>query len=154
MSNPLYNIFYLETTSDLHKLFSITRTYIKMWSERAIEALRKEGFRLTSLRLKLLEVLDRIGERHPSLTEVFMEVKKDMPSVSFSTLYSNVLTLRELKLLELLPLGKETHIELNTDPHINVVEDGKVVDLYDQEILNLIRSKVGDVRLVNVFLKH
>ncbi len=125
-----------------------------MWSERAIEALRKEGFRLTSLRLKLLEVLDRIGERHPSLTEVFMEVKKDMPSVSFSTLYSNVLTLRELKLLELLPLGKETHIELNTDPHINVVEDGKVVDLYDQEILNLIRSKVGDVRLVNVFLKH
>ena len=125
-----------------------------MWSERAIEALRKEGFRLTSLRLKLLEVLDRIGERHPSLTEVFMEVKKDMPSVSFSTLYSNVLTLRELKLLELLPLGKETHIELNTDPHINVVEDGKVVDLYDQEILNLIRSKVGDVRFVNVFLKH
>jgi Fur family peroxide stress response transcriptional regulator len=124
-----------------------------MWKEKAIRRLKESGYKLTPQRLKLVEILERMGDEHPSLKDVLGEIKVEFPTMSFSTLYSNVLTLKELGLLELFSLDGETRMELNTEPHINLISGGKVIDLNDPEIIEMIRKKIGrNVKLVNVIL--
>lgn len=124
-----------------------------MWKENALKRLKGSGYKLTPQRLKLVEILDRIGSEHPSLKEVLGEIREEFPTMSFSTLYSNVLTLKELGLLELFSLDGETRVELNTEPHINLISGGKIIDLNDPEIIERIREKTGrNVRLINVVL--
>ncbi|CAD5244460.1 Fur family transcriptional regulator [Thermococcus camini] len=124
-----------------------------MWREKALQRLKESGYKLTPQRLKLIEVLEELGPSHPSLTEVLAEIRDDFPTMSFSTLYSNLITLKELKLVELFSLDGETRVELNTEPHINLISGGKVIDLNDHEIIERIREKTGRrVKLVNVIL--
>ena len=125
-----------------------------MWKETALKRLKESGYKLTPQRLKLVEILDRIGNEHPSLTDVLGKIRAEFPTMSFSTLYSNVLTLKELGLLELFSLDGETRVELNTEPHINLISGGKVIDFNDPEIIERIRKKIGrDVKLVNVLVE-
>ena len=122
--------------------------------EEAVEARRKKGYKITPQRLKLLEVLEEIGKKHPSLGEVHERLRREFPTVSFSTLYSNVLTLRELGLVELFSLEGETRIEVNTTPHVNLIEGEKIIDVNDPEIIEAIRRKTGkNVKLVNVLVE-
>ncbi|NJE04746.1 transcriptional repressor [Thermococcus sp. M36] len=124
-----------------------------MWKEKALKRLKESGYKLTPQRLKLVEILDRIGSEHPSLKDVLVEIKAEFPTMSFSTLYSNALTLKELGLLELFSLDGETRVELNTEPHINLISGGEVIDFNDTEIIERIRKKTGrKVKLVNIIL--
>jgi len=124
-----------------------------MWKKKAIKRLKEHNYKLTPQRLKLLEVLEELGPAHPSLTEVLAKIRRDFPTMSFSTLYSNALTLKELGLLELFSLDGETRVELNTEPHINLISEGEVIDFNDPEIIEKIAEKTGrKVKLVNVIL--
>ena len=124
-----------------------------MWKEKALKKLKENGYKLTPQRLKLLDVLEETGKSHPSLNDLLEEVRKDFPTMSFSTLYSNLQTLRELGLVELFSLGGETRVELNTKPHINLISEGEIIDLNDPEIIEAIQQKTGKrVRLVNVLV--
>ncbi|WP_297439168.1 Fur family transcriptional regulator [Thermococcus sp.] len=125
-----------------------------MWREKALQRLKGSGYKLTPQRLKLIEVLEELGPSHPSLTEVLAKIREDFPTMSFSTLYSNLITLKELKLVELFSLDGETRVELNTEPHINLIGDGRVIDFNDPEIIEMIREKTGRrVKLVNVWVE-
>ncbi len=125
-----------------------------MWKDLAIERLRKSKFKLTPQRVKLLEVIERIGKKHPAIGEVYEQIKSDFPTMSFSTIYSNILNLKELNLLELFYLFGETRIEINVRPHINIVEKGIVRDLNDDEIIEKIEEKIGKkVKIVNVLVE-
>ncbi len=124
-----------------------------MWKEEALERLKGSGYKLTPQRLKLVEILNRIGREHPSLKDLLIEIREEFPTMSFSTLYSNVLTLKELGLLELFSLDGETRIEMNTKPHINIIERDRVIDVDDPDIIEAIHQKIGKkVRLVNVLV--
>ena len=124
-----------------------------MWKEKALKELKENGYKLTPQRLKLLDVIEETGKSHPSLNDLLEEVRKDFPTMSFSTLYSNLQTLRELGLVELFSLGGETRVELNTKPHINLISEGEIIDLNDPEIIEAIQQKTGKrVRLVNVLV--
>jgi len=124
-----------------------------MWKEGAIKKLKEAGYKLTPQRLKLVEVIEELGTTHPPLREIHEAVRRDFPTVSFSTLYSNVLMLRNLGLLDLLHLGSETRIEVNIKPHLNIIEGDEVRDLEDRALLAEIEAKVGGrVRFVNVVL--
>ncbi|WP_297556211.1 transcriptional repressor [Thermococcus sp.] len=125
-----------------------------MWKEKAIETLRKKGYKITPQRLKLLQILEEIGKTHPSLGEVHEKLRKEFPTVSFSTLYSNVITLKELGLVELFSLDGETRIEVNTRPHINIIDDKRIIDINDSEIIETIERKTGrKVKFINVLVE-
>ncbi|WP_297480319.1 Fur family transcriptional regulator [Thermococcus sp.] len=119
-----------------------------------METLRKKGYKITPQRLKLLQILEEIGKTHPSLGEVHEKLRKEFPTVSFSTLYSNVITLKELGLVELFFLDGETRIEVNTRPHINIIESERIIDINDVGIIETIERKTGKkVKFINVFLE-
>ncbi|AAL81318.1 transcriptional repressor [Pyrococcus furiosus DSM 3638] len=126
-----------------------------MWKEKAVRVLKEKGYKLTPQRLKMLEVIEELGPSHPSLNEVFKRLKEEFPTLSFSTLYSNVMTLKELGLIETLPINDETRIEINTKPHMNLIEDAKIVDIIDPEIIKIIEEKLKKkVKFVNVLVEN
>jgi Fur family peroxide stress response transcriptional regulator len=125
-----------------------------MWKEKAAEMLRKKGYKMTPQRLKLIEVLNEIGSEHPSLNSLLERIKEDFPTVSFSTLYSNMMTLKELGLVELFSVGGETRVEINTEPHINLIDNDRIIDVNDPEIIDALKRKLRrEVKLVNVLVE-
>lgn len=123
------------------------------WKELAVSKLKEAGLRLTPQRMRLLEVIEKLGPSHPSLKRIFEEVRSEFPTLSFSTLYSNVLTMKKLGLLEIFHVEGETRIEVNTRPHLNLI-DREIKDLEDPRILKEIERLIGRrVKLVNVYLE-
>lgn len=123
-----------------------------MWKQKAIEALKSANLKLTPQRLKLIEIIAEIGNRHPTLVEILEKVREEFPTTSFSTLYTNILMLKALGLLEIFAIGDETRIELNLKPHINVF-DREIRDFCDDELMRKIEEKIGmKVKIVLVFV--
>ncbi len=119
-----------------------TATIVEPWKNKAIEAMKSANLRLTPQRLKLVEVIAEIGESHPNLSEILEKMREMFPTTSFSTLYTNILMLKALNLLEVFTIGDEMRIELNLKPHINVYEK-EIRDVEDEEILKRIEERVG-----------
>lgn len=113
------------------------------WAEKAIEAIKARGGRLTPQRLKILRVIEELGPKHPSLKDVLERAREEFPTVSFSTLYNNVLTLREAGLLRIFYHEGEARIEVNTSPHINLIEGEEVIDVNDPEIIAMLERRLG-----------
>ncbi|MEM4540963.1 MAG: transcriptional repressor [Archaeoglobaceae archaeon] len=123
-----------------------------MWKQKAIEALKSANLKLTPQRLKLIEIIAEIGNRHPTLAEILEKVREEFSTISFSTLYTNILMLKALGLLEIFAIGDETRIELNLKPHINVF-DREIRDFCDDELMRKIEEKIGmKVKIVLVFV--
>ena len=123
------------------------------WAEKAVEAIRERGGKLTPQRLRILRAIEELGPKHPSLKEVLQRVREEFPTVSFSTLYSNVLTLRDAGLLHIFYHEGEARIEVNTSPHINLVEGEEVIDIDDPEIVALLERRLGRrVLFVNAYV--
>ena len=130
------------------------------WASRAAEALRRAGYKLTPQRLKLLEILERRFKDHPSFKGLYEEAKREMPTMSTSTLYSFLLTLESLGLVRLFSWEGETRVEVDARPHINVLHphSTKIIDVDDPEAVKAVeealrrRGLKGRLAMVNVIL--
>jgi Fur family peroxide stress response transcriptional regulator len=83
---------------------------------------------------------------HPTVAEVFEQVRNRFPMISQATVYNTVETLCDLGLLIPLDLTNDehTHYDLNLDPHINVVCTGcgQITDVQASS-LDLLFEQVG-----------
>ncbi len=112
---------------------------------RIVDELRRKGYRVTPQRLEVVRAIWENRAEHPALRSLYDRVRRRMPTTSFSTLYSTVMKLSGLGYVRLFDLSGETRIEVNMKPHINIVypEEGRVVDVEDQELVNLIAGRLG-----------
>jgi Fur family peroxide stress response transcriptional regulator len=128
------------------------------WASKAAEALRRAGYKLTPQRLKLLEILERRFKEHPSFKELYEEARKEMPTMSTSTLYSLLLTLEGLGLVRLFSWEGETRVEVDARPHINVLQphSPEIIDIDDPEAVRAVEEALkrkgvkGRLAMVNV----
>ena len=132
-----------------------------MREEEVVKRLREAGHKLMPQRLKIIKTLVEQGDKHSSLKSVLVQVKNDLGTTSFSTLYATFLKLEELGFIKLFDLKGETRIETNVEPHVNIVDmkSGTVTDLTDEnllkqiiEILKARKINVGDNILVNILV--
>lgn len=124
-----------------------------VWKEKAIEAMKSANLKLTPQRLKLVEVIAEIGNRHPTLGEILENVRKDFPTTSFSTLYTNILMMKALNLLEVFTIGDEMRVEVNLKPHINIFER-EIRDIQDEELIDRIEERIGrKIKLLVAFVE-
>src|SRR3989304_566229 len=63
--------------------------------EKLTGILRNHGMKITPQRLMIFKVLEN-NTSHPSAEEVFKRVKRVYPTVSFTTIYKTLETLRDL----------------------------------------------------------
>ena len=69
---------------------------------KMLETLKEHDFRITPQRIAVLKVL-ALSDGHPSVEQIYQEVKRDFPTTSLATVYKTVTLLKELN--EVLELG-------------------------------------------------
>lgn len=102
-----------------------------------MEKYKAIGIKLTPQRIAILEYLDGNIE-HPSAEEIYREVSKKFPTMSFATVYNTLQTLRERGcILELTIDPEKKRFDPNTEPHHHLicVKCKRIVDIHGDYML-------------------
>ena len=104
-----------------------------------LSSLKSQDFRLTPQRLLVIRILAE-SEGHPTVEEIYDQVKADFPTTSLATVYKTIALLKELnEVLELgFPDGSNRYDGNKSFPHPHVIctkcrkiTDPDLVDLDD-----------------------
>jgi len=100
---------------------------------------RDIGLKLTPQRLAILDYLEG-NKCHPSADDIYKEVLKKFPTMSFATVYNTLATLKEKNTIRELTIdpGKKRY-DSNTEPHNHLicVSCNQVIDIHVQFNLDL-----------------
>ncbi len=120
----------------------VERTCRRPGLEELVAELRRKGYRLTYTRLEVLRAIASLGEKHPSLTEVYEAVRKRVPALSFTTVYNTVRLLESLGVILVFEHGGDKRIDLVTEPHVNIIDTGtgEIKDYCNRQVVELIRE--------------
>ena len=93
------------------------RLYMKKTLEELSNELKKNNIRLTHQRLKVLEYLSN-STKHPTVEQIYKELKQEVPSLSKTTIYNTLNYLAELNLVKVLAIDdNEAHFDAVTETH-------------------------------------
>ena len=96
----------------------------KMTKESIIKQLKEKGFKVTTQRLAIIEVLIEQKDLHPSARLVYQEAKKKNKSLSLSATYATLNELSRHGIIKTLQFDKmENRYEGNLEEHINLICD-------------------------------
>ena len=89
--------------------------------EELLKKYRKKGFKLTPQRIAILKYLEG-NTSHPTAENIYMAIKEKHPTVSFSTVYNTVESLKERgEILEITIDPERKHYDPNLNPHNHIV---------------------------------
>ena len=97
-----------------------------------MEKYKKIGLKLTPQRIAILDYLDG-NKKHPSAEEIYREVSKRFPTMSFATVYNTLEALRlRGSVLELTIDPDKKRFDPNTEPHHHLIctRCGKIEDVH------------------------
>jgi Fur family peroxide stress response transcriptional regulator len=105
--------------------------------EEMLSKLKSRDFRITPQRLAVLKIL-AASEIHPSVDDIYKEVKALFPTTSLATVYKTVSLLKELnEVLELgFPDGSNRYDGYNPVPHPHAI-CMKCKKIMDPELMNI-----------------
>jgi Fur family peroxide stress response transcriptional regulator len=98
--------------------------------ERIIEGMREKRLKLTRQRLEIVDILAR-KKSHPSAHSIFVEARKNEPSISLSTVYYTLDMLKRSRLIKELEFDDgNSRYEGDISDHLNLVctRCGKIED--------------------------
>jgi Fur family peroxide stress response transcriptional regulator len=102
--------------------------------EDLVQKLRALGIAVTPQRLAVLAIL-RDRQDHPSAEKIYREVRRQLPAISFNTVYKTleVLYLKGL-ILKVNPLHEVAHYDAETSWHVHLIcrQCRTIVNLYRQ----------------------
>ncbi len=104
-----------------------------------VEKLKETGLKATPQRIAILRELDK--KEHPTIDELYNNLKKTHPSISLATIYKNLNMLKEAGLaIEIIPpsANEKSRFDIYLEPHIHIMckECGKVFDYYIKDAIN------------------
>jgi len=89
--------------------------------EKIIERYRGKGFKLTPQRIAILKFLEG-NTNHPTAEDIFTEVKKKNPTISFATVYNTIQALKDRgEVLEITIDPERKHFDPNPEPHHHII---------------------------------
>jgi Fur family peroxide stress response transcriptional regulator len=97
-----------------------------------MEKFRDKGIKLTPQRVAILDYLEG-NNNHPSAEEIYAAIKENFPTMSFSTVYSTLETLRKRgELLELTidPERRRYDPDTGNHHHLICLHCRKIVDVH------------------------
>lgn len=100
--------------------------------QQIIDKYKDTGFKLTPQRIAILKILDG-NTSHPTADDIYQELKKTCPTVSFATVYNTIEALARMgELVEITIDPERKHFDPNPAPHhhIRCIECGKISDIF------------------------
>ncbi len=90
--------------------------------ETIIQKLRDNGHKITPQRLAIVKILAK-GKDHPSVEDIYDQIKADFPTMSLATVYRNIVLIKSLgEVLELgFPDGSNRYDGNKPFPHPHVI---------------------------------
>ncbi len=90
--------------------------------ERIIQRLRENGHKITPQRLAIVKILAK-SEGHPSVEDIYDQIKKNFPTMSLATVYRNIALIKSIgEVLELgFPDGSNRYDGNRPSPHPHVI---------------------------------
>ncbi len=92
----------------------------------------RRGFKLTPQRLAILDYLEG-NTSHPAAEDIYKEVRKRFPTMSFATVYNTLQVLKNRgEILELTIDPDRRHYDPNPEPHHHMICTGckRIVDVH------------------------
>jgi len=100
-----------------------------------LERCKKFNLKITPQRIFIYKVVSH-SHQHPDTTEVYEMVKKEFPTISFDTVHRTLLTLSEIKLINIVE-GSEGSKRFDPDitnhHHLHCEKCGKIIDFVHEE---------------------
>lgn len=97
-----------------------------------IELLKDKDVRMTTQRTAILaNLLD--GNKHPTVNEIYEDLKDEFPSMSVATIYNNLKFFKEAGIVKELPFGDgSSRFDLTTIDHFHTIcrNCGKIEDFH------------------------
>lgn len=96
-----------------------------------VETIRAKDFKLTPQRLAIAKVLSN-GRRHPTVEEIYEELRDQFPTMSLATVYRNVLLMKSLG--EVMEIGfadgsnRYDGMRPHPHPHVICIECREILD--------------------------
>jgi Fur family peroxide stress response transcriptional regulator len=113
------------------------------------QKLRESGHRLTPQRMAVLKILIT-SPSHPSVEQVYDQVKNDFPMTSLGTIYKTVTLLKEMGEILELGFGEDSNrydgARPTPHPHLICIQCNKIIDgdlSLDQESLHSLEQASG-----------
>lgn len=100
------------------------------------EVAKKHGFSPSYTRMRIFDYLSH-AEDHPSIDDIYSNLKPDLPTLSKTTVYNVVNLFVEKKIVSSLKSDlNETRYEINHRPHAHFIccECGKVYDIDEYDL--------------------
>ncbi|HHZ02273.1 MAG TPA: transcriptional repressor [Tissierellia bacterium] len=116
--------------------------------DELIKELKEKNIRLTHQRLKVLEYLVN-NRTHPTVDQIYKALKKEVPSLSKTTIYNTLNYLSELKLIKVVAIeDNEARFDGDTGDHghFKCNSCGKIYDL-DMDMDKCIPENLNGFRI-------
>ncbi len=99
--------------------------------DKYVDLLKEHSIKITPQRLQILEYLDT-HRIHPTVDEIYSELKKSFPSLSKTTVYNSLETLQKHSLIQSLTIsGSQARYDFKNAMHHHFLCNncGKIVDI-------------------------
>jgi len=113
--------------------------------EEFVRRCKEIGLKITPQRLAVYEVLLK-SSNHPTVEEIYQEVKKSYPYVSLATVYRTLETLERLGLVKRVCFwGNSARYDANLSEHHHLICErcGKIEDIFIDQELNFPQTFQG-----------
>lgn len=107
-----------------------------------IKLLKEKGFKVTPQRIAVYEALSSTKE-HPSADILYSKLQPLYPTMSLATVYKSLEVFKELNLVQELNVGEDKFrydANVRQHPHITCLKCGKVEDVDDEMIFDLLEQ--------------
>ncbi len=112
----------------------------------------KLGLKLTMQRYAILEYLMNTKE-HPSAEMIYNALKEKYPTITLSTVYNTLEIFEEKGLIKRVPTFTGTaRYDATISPHLHIImnQDGKIIDLHDQQIIDIIHKHLKEKHNIDI----
>jgi Fur family peroxide stress response transcriptional regulator len=120
-----------------------------MDDQQLITKLRSKGYKVTPQRLAICK-LTLSSKDHPSVEQLYREVKKTYPTISLATVYITLDLLKKLGLVQELGFsGRSSRYDPNNSPHVNVIcpKCGNIYDYESADIKKMLSQVAAEASL-------
>ncbi|RLF59912.1 MAG: transcriptional repressor [Thermoplasmata archaeon] len=99
--------------------------------EKYLKQLKEKNLKVTPQRLEILKYLDE-HRTHPTVDEIYQNLKKNNPSLSKTTVYNSVETLDQYNIIQSITItGNEIRYDFNREMHHHFLckTCGEIIDI-------------------------
>lgn len=127
-----------------------------MEQKNIINLLEAKSIKPTIHRIIILDYIIK-SKQHPTAEMIYSDIKQDFPTISLATVYNTLEVLEQTGLVRSIKFQHDIcrfDFASNDHLHIYVSDTNEIIDLYDDDLIQLIKNKLATHNFENYQLEN